>query len=90
MFLCAGMTGIITSDCIVPYLDASVYTMILNSFFFFETGFGFFHSILQKSVIQHNERRVSTANVTSLIMVSISSNVLFSSIVSRSEPFADS
>ena len=82
--------GIITSDCIVPYLDASVYTMILNSLFFFETGFGFFHSILQKSVIQHNERRVSTANVTSLIMVSISSNVLFSSIVSRSEPFADS
>ncbi len=34
----AGMTGVITSDCAVPYLDASYYAIILNSFLFVETG----------------------------------------------------
>ena len=32
------MIGVITSDCAVPYLDASVYTIILYSFFFPETA----------------------------------------------------
>ena len=34
----AGMTGVITSDCIVPYLDASCYASILDSFLFVEIG----------------------------------------------------
>ena len=34
------MIGVITSDCKVPYLDASVYMIILNSFLLVETGFG--------------------------------------------------
>lgn len=33
----AGMTGVITSDCIVPYLDAFVYAIILDWFLSVET-----------------------------------------------------
>ncbi len=39
------MTGDNTSVCIVPYLDASYYAIILNSFFFFETGFILQHQL---------------------------------------------
>ena len=35
----AVMTGVITSDCAVPYLDASYYAIILCSLLFVETGF---------------------------------------------------
>ena len=35
----AVMTGVITSDCAVPYLDASYYAIILYSLLFVETGF---------------------------------------------------
>ncbi len=38
LYSLAGMTGVITSDCAVPYLDASYYAIILNSFLFVETG----------------------------------------------------
>ena len=41
-FFCAGMTGDNTSVSIVPYLDASVYMIILNSFLSVETGLGLF------------------------------------------------
>ena len=45
----AGMTGVITSDCKVPYLDASVYMIILGWFLSVETTLNHLSQLLLKN-----------------------------------------